>query len=117
MTVRTYFFASTVFSLFQHLGFCKICILFESFIPKIPTRHLFVSSPLAAPAAHNRGNQHPNEKSPFKGTTRQHRHVSHFIEGKMAGQSKVASLSPWGGAIAGATGAVLANAAVYPLDM
>jgi hypothetical protein len=26
-------------------------------------------------------------------------------------------LPPWGSAIAGATGAVLANAAVYPLDM
>ncbi|KAI9741017.1 MAG: ADP/ATP carrier protein [Cirrosporium novae-zelandiae] len=33
----------------------------------------------------------------------------------MAGQSK--ALSPWGSALAGATGAVLANAAVYPLDM
>lgn len=26
-------------------------------------------------------------------------------------------LSPWGSAVAGATGAVLANAIVYPLDM
>lgn len=34
----------------------------------------------------------------------------------MAGQSKPA-ISPWGGAVAGATGAVLANALVYPLDM
>lgn len=35
----------------------------------------------------------------------------------MAAQSKPASLPPWGGAIAGATGAVLANALVYPLDI
>ena len=35
----------------------------------------------------------------------------------MAVQSKVASLPPWGYAVAGATGAVLANALVYPLDM
>ncbi|OGM45543.1 peroxisomal carrier protein [Aspergillus bombycis] len=34
----------------------------------------------------------------------------------MAGQSKPA-LSPWGSAVAGATGAVLANAIVYPLDL
>jgi len=34
----------------------------------------------------------------------------------MAGQSKPA-ISPWGGAVAGATGAVLANALVYPLDI
>jgi hypothetical protein len=34
----------------------------------------------------------------------------------MAGQSKP-YISPWGGAVAGATGAVLANALVYPLDM
>lgn len=27
------------------------------------------------------------------------------------------SLPPWGNALAGATGAVLANAIVYPLDM
>lgn len=33
----------------------------------------------------------------------------------MAVQSK--ELPPWGYAVAGATGAVLANAAVYPLDM
>ncbi|KAJ5746708.1 hypothetical protein N7520_011890 [Penicillium odoratum] len=32
----------------------------------------------------------------------------------MAGQSK---LSPWGSAVAGATGAVLANSIVYPLDL
>lgn len=32
----------------------------------------------------------------------------------MTGQSK---LSPWESAVAGATGAVLANALVYPLDM
>jgi hypothetical protein len=35
----------------------------------------------------------------------------------MAAQSKEMSLPPWGGAIAGATGAVLANALVYPLDL
>ncbi|RFU27017.1 hypothetical protein B7463_g9322, partial [Scytalidium lignicola] len=35
----------------------------------------------------------------------------------MAAQSKVAPLSPWGLAIAGATGAVIANALVYPLDI
>jgi hypothetical protein len=35
----------------------------------------------------------------------------------MAGQSKEAPIPPWGLAIAGATGAVLANALVYPLDM
>lgn len=35
----------------------------------------------------------------------------------MTGQSKEAPLPPWGYALAGATGAVLANAAVYPLDM
>jgi len=35
----------------------------------------------------------------------------------MTGQSKVAVIPPWGLAIAGATGAVLANAAVYPLDI
>ncbi|OJK01056.1 hypothetical protein ASPACDRAFT_117808 [Aspergillus aculeatus ATCC 16872] len=34
----------------------------------------------------------------------------------MAGQTKPA-LSPWGSAVAGATGAVLANAMVYPLDL
>ncbi|KAJ3499628.1 hypothetical protein NLG97_g165 [Lecanicillium saksenae] len=34
----------------------------------------------------------------------------------MTGQSKPA-ISPWGGAVAGATGAVLANALVYPLDI
>ncbi|PLB41436.1 putative peroxisomal carrier protein [Aspergillus candidus] len=34
----------------------------------------------------------------------------------MAGQSKP-TLSPWGSAIAGSTGAVLANAMVYPLDL
>ncbi|PYI03611.1 putative peroxisomal carrier protein [Aspergillus sclerotiicarbonarius CBS 121057] len=34
----------------------------------------------------------------------------------MAGQSKPV-LSPWGSAVAGATGAVLANALVYPLDL
>ena len=34
----------------------------------------------------------------------------------MAGQSKP-TLSPWGSAVAGATGAVLANAMVYPLDL
>ena len=35
----------------------------------------------------------------------------------MAPPTKVAPLPPWGSAIAGATGAVLANAIVYPLDM
>ena len=30
---------------------------------------------------------------------------------------KVVPLPPWGSAIAGATGAVAANALVYPLDM
>ncbi|GAD92539.1 peroxisomal carrier protein, putative [Paecilomyces variotii No. 5] len=35
----------------------------------------------------------------------------------MAGQSKQARLGPWESAIAGATGAVLANALVYPLDL
>lgn len=35
----------------------------------------------------------------------------------MAGLSKEAPIPPWGLAIAGATGAVLANAMVYPLDM
>ncbi|OAR00357.1 hypothetical protein LLEC1_00299 [Akanthomyces lecanii] len=34
----------------------------------------------------------------------------------MTGQSKPA-IPPWGGAVAGATGAVLANALVYPLDI
>jgi hypothetical protein len=34
----------------------------------------------------------------------------------MAAQSKPA-LSPWGAAVAGSAGAVLANAIVYPLDM
>ena len=33
----------------------------------------------------------------------------------LAGESK--ELPPWGSAVAGATGAVLANALVYPLDM
>ncbi|KAF7116771.1 hypothetical protein CNMCM5793_005328 [Aspergillus hiratsukae] len=35
----------------------------------------------------------------------------------MTGQSKAMRLSPWGSAVAGATGAVLANAMVYPLDI
>ncbi|OCK99298.1 peroxisomal membrane protein-like protein Pmp47 [Cenococcum geophilum 1.58] len=35
----------------------------------------------------------------------------------MAGQSKIERLPPWGNAVAGATGAVLANALVYPLDI
>jgi len=35
----------------------------------------------------------------------------------MAGQSKEAPIPPWGLAIAGATGAVIANALVYPLDI
>ena len=35
----------------------------------------------------------------------------------MPGRSGQAPLPPWGNALAGATGAVLANAIVYPLDM
>jgi hypothetical protein len=35
----------------------------------------------------------------------------------MAAQSKEVSLPPWGGAVAGATGAVMANAITYPLDL
>ncbi|KAF2278354.1 putative peroxisomal carrier protein [Westerdykella ornata] len=35
----------------------------------------------------------------------------------MAGQSKVEILPPWGNAIAGSAGAVIANALVYPLDI
>ncbi|CAG8972023.1 hypothetical protein HYALB_00008308 [Hymenoscyphus albidus] len=35
----------------------------------------------------------------------------------MAGQSKEAVIPPWGLAVAGATGAVIANALVYPLDI
>jgi len=35
----------------------------------------------------------------------------------MAGQSKEALIPPWGLAVAGATGAVIANAMVYPLDI
>ncbi|KAJ9660790.1 ADP/ATP carrier protein [Neophaeococcomyces mojaviensis] len=35
----------------------------------------------------------------------------------MSGSSKPAPLPPWGVAVAGATGAVLANAMVYPLDI
>ncbi|KAK1977870.1 mitochondrial carrier domain-containing protein [Colletotrichum cereale] len=35
----------------------------------------------------------------------------------MAAQSKSAPISPWGKAVAGASGAVLANALVYPLDI
>ncbi|CAI6338441.1 unnamed protein product [Periconia digitata] len=35
----------------------------------------------------------------------------------MAGQSKLEKLPPWGSAIAGSAGAVLANALVYPLDI
>lgn len=35
----------------------------------------------------------------------------------MASQSKANAISPWGRAAAGASGAVLANALVYPLDM
>jgi hypothetical protein len=31
--------------------------------------------------------------------------------------TEVKPLPPWGSAVAGATGAVLANALVYPLDM
>lgn len=35
----------------------------------------------------------------------------------MAPNSSPAPLPPWGNALAGATGALLANAIVYPLDM
>ena len=35
----------------------------------------------------------------------------------MAAKARQPPLSPWGNALAGATGAVLANAIVYPLDM
>jgi len=35
----------------------------------------------------------------------------------MAGLSKETPIPPWGLAVAGATGAVLANTIVYPLDM
>lgn len=35
----------------------------------------------------------------------------------MAQKSGQEPLPPWGNALAGATGALLANAAVYPLDM
>ncbi|OAL46015.1 mitochondrial carrier [Pyrenochaeta sp. DS3sAY3a] len=35
----------------------------------------------------------------------------------MAGQSKVEALPPWGNAVAGAAGAVIANTLVYPLDL
>lgn len=35
----------------------------------------------------------------------------------MAAKVGKAPLPPWGNALAGATGAVLANALVYPLDM
>lgn len=36
---------------------------------------------------------------------------------EMASRPSQAPLPPWGNALAGATGAVLANAIVYPLDM
>lgn len=35
----------------------------------------------------------------------------------MSGKAAQPPLPPWGSALAGATGAVLANAIVYPLDM
>jgi len=35
----------------------------------------------------------------------------------MTGKAGQPPLPPWGNALAGATGAVLANAIVYPLDM
>ncbi|KAF5844842.1 hypothetical protein GGP41_008814 [Bipolaris sorokiniana] len=35
----------------------------------------------------------------------------------MGGQSKVETLPPWGNAVAGAAGAVIANTLVYPLDL
>lgn len=40
-----------------------------------------------------------------------------FYKSNMTGQSKEAVIPPWGLAVAGATGAVIANAMVYPLDM
>jgi len=40
-----------------------------------------------------------------------------LVEAAMAGQSKEAVIPPWGLAIAGASGALLANALVYPLDI
>jgi hypothetical protein len=39
------------------------------------------------------------------------------LNNQMAPSAKAAPLPPWGSAVAGATGAVLANAMVYPLDM
>merc|ERR1712093_733576 len=39
------------------------------------------------------------------------------LHNTMAGQSKEAVIPPWGLAVAGATGAVIANAMVYPLDI
>ena len=35
----------------------------------------------------------------------------------MSIKENVGTLPPWGNALAGASGAVLANAAIYPLDM
>lgn len=35
----------------------------------------------------------------------------------MASKAGLPPLPPWGNALAGATGAVIANALVYPLDM
>lgn len=35
----------------------------------------------------------------------------------MASNTALPPLPPWGAAVAGATGAVIANAMVYPLDM
>lgn len=35
----------------------------------------------------------------------------------MASKAPLPPLPPWGAAVAGATGAVIANAIVYPLDM
>ena len=35
----------------------------------------------------------------------------------MSTEADLSPLPPWGNALAGATGAVLANAIVYPLDM
>ena len=46
-------------------------------------------------------------------------HVPFVPPASMANKTAVSAppLPPWGSALAGATGAVLANAVVYPLDM
>ena len=43
--------------------------------------------------------------------------MASFNPSNMTAQSKPVVISPWTRAAAGATGAVLANALVYPLDM